>query len=85
MRILKNSFGITVTLSNKFSTSDMIGKMTGSCLERKPVPVKVKENKTGAEELEEETKALALETESSAPKLRSMSKRTKSKIRKKIF
>lgn len=44
MRIVKNSFGIGLTLSPKFSTLDMIDKIVGSSLDRKP-PLKKKNDK----------------------------------------
>lgn len=76
MRIVKNSFGIGLTLSSKFSNLEMIDKLVGSSLDRKlQAPKKEKPTlKDGETNLKCET-----------PKLRSMSNRTKSKIRKKIF
>lgn len=79
MRIVKNSFGIGLTLSPKFSTLDMIDKLTGSALDRKPTPKKKEKVEKELDELEES------DNDEPIIKLRSMSNRTKSKIRKKIF
>lgn len=80
MRILKNSFGVGISLSSKFSNYEMIDKMTGSSLDR-PKTIK-KEKKTVAEVLNAPEIHLK---EDGEPNLRSMSNRTKSKIRKKII
>jgi hypothetical protein len=80
MRIVKNSFGTCVTLSPKFSTLDMVDKFVGSSLDRKPTIKKEKEIEIQIEEIRSEENLIE-----KAPKLRSMSNRTKSKIRKKIF
>ncbi len=93
MRIVKNSFGIGLTLSPKFSTLDMIDKLVGSSLERKPIPKKKEIDESEKILLDEvENDEIIMEQSESeeisvekVPKLRSMSNRTKSKIRKKIF
>ena len=98
--IIKNSPGVSLSLSAKFSHPDMIGKMVGSSLDRLPT---MKKQKMVTEKLsnEELLKSGLIEIEDNygkdgeknkevkiiekVIKLRSMSNRTKSKIRKKII
>lgn len=77
---MKNTYGISASLAPCISNPDMLNKMAGSSLERKKYP------KKAANEIEELLKKPLIESDKpKAVKLRSMSKRTKSKIRKKLI
>ncbi|OLY94409.1 hypothetical protein SAMN05444008_1018 [Cnuella takakiae] len=82
MLVSKNTFGVScVVVAPQTVHADKIGGFGGSSLERKTYPKKVK---SLVEELLEKP-LLSTPEEKKAPKLRTMSPRTKSKIRKKII
>jgi hypothetical protein len=78
MLIVKNTFGVSAVLSPRISNPQQLGEFGGSSLNRKKYPRKEKEL------LEDVLKKPLDETEKPA-KLRSMSDRTKAKIRRKII
>lgn len=80
--ISKNTYGISYVINPRLTTPDMMNKMGGSSLERKKKPKKEKLIDPIKELLK---KPLADEKKSATPKLRSMSQRTRSKIRVKLI
>ena len=95
--IIKNTFGVSLSLSAKFSHPDMIGKMVGSSLDRITTAKKQKRSleMLSNEELinaglvrVEDIRETVFEEKAIIEKpikLRSMSNRTKTKVRKKII
>ncbi len=80
MVIVKNTYGISASLCPSLSNPDMLNKLGGSSLERKKYP------KKPYNEIEELLrKPLVPREEIKETRFRSMSKRTKSKIRKKLI
>lgn len=80
MLVVKNTYGISSVLSPVVANVDKIGGFGGSSLERK---VYVKKEKSFIEELLK--KPLVEEVAEKKVKVRSMSKRTKAKIRRKLI
>lgn len=76
--LVKNSFGCSIVPSEKFRNDDFLGEFKGSSLDRK------KEEKGKPESLEEEQTAIE-EKEEKKERWRSLSSRTKTKIKKKIL
>ena len=81
MIVVKNTFGVSCSLNPKISNPSLIGTMGGSSLERKQSTKKEKDKSSIEEQLKKPLEASAKKEK----KLRSMSKRTKSKIRKKLI
>ena len=83
MSIVKNSYGVSIVISPFQSNYDKMGSLSGSCLDRlKSInPASKKADKDS----EKENKSLDLQGKEISKELRTMSKRTKSKIRKKII
>jgi hypothetical protein len=77
MALLKNTFGVSIGFEPKMAKSNLLGKLGGSSLERKEKPMLV--------DLDPIEKLLSkpLKCDEVGIKLRSMSPRTKSKIRQK--
>lgn len=81
MLISKNTYGVSYVIDPRLTTPDMINKMGGSSLERKSKPKKTNPPEPIAEQLKKPIQ----KEEEKKPKLRSMSPRTRSKIRVKLI
>lgn len=80
MFLVKNTYGVSTVIDPKVANFKWMGKMGGSSLVRKTYPKKVKD----AVELMM-SKPISGEEKKKEAKLRTMSQRTKSKIRKKLI
>lgn len=80
--IAKNTYGISYVINPRLTTLDMMNKMGGSSLDRKKKPKKEKIIDPIKELLK---KPLAEANKDKTPKMRSMSPRTRSKIRVKLI
>lgn len=78
--LVKNSFGISVVPNPKFTDTSKIGEFAGSSLNRKKEEKAKPESSTPEQEETESNDQVRTEK-----KLRSLSSRTKSKIRKKLY
>ncbi|MDE3235915.1 MAG: hypothetical protein KGO81_08180 [Bacteroidota bacterium] len=85
MIVVKNTFGISAAISPKVSNIDLLGTFGGSSQERKKKEPKAKEPNELAEVLEKVQPKEATEKQEKQSKPRTMSSRTKSKIRKKLI
>ena len=83
MSILKNSFGVSIGFVPKVSRLSLINKLAGSSLERKENPLADLIKPTPIEHLL--AKPLKLDDTEEEIKSRSLSARSKSKIRKKVI
>lgn len=81
MSLLKNTFGVSIEFQPRVSKLNFLDKLAGSSLER---PVKVSLMEKGSIEQLLATQ-LKMDDDDTAYKLRSMSARSKSKIRKKVI
>ena len=80
MFLVKNTYGVSAVIDPKLSNFKLMGTMAGSSLARKKYPKKQKDE---VEKLLNET--LEIKPKLKVSKLRVMSQRTKSKIRKKMI
>lgn len=82
--ILKNSYGCTIIPNPKLVNPERIGQFSGSSLDRivKPSPTEAKAANKAKNEVGEE---IEQDKEPQPPKERSLSSRTKTKIKKKLF
>ncbi len=81
MLIVKNTFGVSTSMDSRVAKSSSIGSLGGSSLDRVKRETKPKEKNEIAEELKKPlAKGIPLEK-----KLRTLSARSKSKIRKKLI
>ncbi|MGN6296747.1 MAG: rolling circle replication-associated protein [Ginsengibacter sp.] len=84
MRVLKNSFGVSVSFIPKVSKLTLVNKLTGSSLSRQKREIPEYLEQTLIEKLLAKPLKIRQKRESDF-KFRSMSPRTKSKIRKKVI
>jgi hypothetical protein len=82
MILVKNTYGVSCVLAPSISNIDRINTFAGSCLDRKEKPKKLPKIRSVAEILAELSEDIK---ESKPVKLRSMSPRTRAKIRIKLL
>ena len=84
MNVLKNSYGVSIAFAPKVAKSSLVNKLTGSSLDRKVKEIPDYLQKNAMEMILEKPLKID-ELDEGVYKLRSMSPRTKSKIRKKVI
>lgn len=85
MSILKNSFGVSIAFAPKVCRESLLNKLSGSTLERKPKSEMSELIKKTAIEISLEKPLKLNESDECEFKFRSLSPRSKSKIRKKVI